>query len=463
MFLSRRPAFLALSLGLILVTAGVSADPLCENIVEQTPRQGDLECVERWIDVEQSWPTGAKQEAKALLNKLRQDAEGLTDAEYYLSVARLVALADNGHTGLSLAAARKAFGLLPIRTFFFGDGLFIVRAATQHRELVGAQVLAIGGLSPEGLMDTMRAYLGGPAESFKSYAHTVLLLSPALLQAAGVSESADQVSVDVRLIGGERRTVDLGIYQGDAQPASYPWRNLHPDPIRGEQDDWISWSPKAGAELPWALQEPSKLFRYRYLPDSRLAHIQFRANISSDDEDIKDFQDELKRRLKADRPRYVLWDQRWNTGGDLSKTADFSRRLHDWLPKDGLVYVATSQATFSAGIYTAFFPEWADDERTVVVGSRAGDRERFWAESRDPIVLPQSDWRIYYSLQMHDLAEGCNDRKRCHLRKKRWKVAVGSFEPDVEIPFLSEHIPAGRDAVYEHVVAAIESDVEATR
>ncbi|MEM8995436.1 MAG: hypothetical protein AAGF23_11675 [Acidobacteriota bacterium] len=442
----------------LLPLAPTAAAPLCEDIVSEVPRQGDLECVERWIDVEKSWPTGAKQEARARLEKLRQDAGTSTFAEYYLGLAELIALADNAHTGLSLAAVRKEFGLLPIRTFFFHDGLFIVRATTGHRELVGAQVLSMGGQSPERLMEIMGKYSGGPVEYFKSYPHSVFFSAPALLHAAGVIESPDRLSLDLQMADGERRTVELGVYAGEKQPASYPWRSLHPEPLEGEEDDWVSWPTVSDAQLPWALQEPTRTFRYRHLPDLRLAHIQFRANASTDDEDIEDFLENLERRLKADRPRYLLWDQRWNAGGDLSKTADFSRRLHDWLPKDGLVYVATSQATFSAGLYTAFFPEWADDGRTVVVGSRAGDRERFWSESRDPILLPQSSWRIYYSTAMHDLAEGCDDRARCHLRKKRWKVAVGSFAPDVDIPLASEHIPAGRDAVYEHVVAAIQGD-----
>ena len=455
-----RRSFAACTLALGLF-AGVAQAELCDGIDITAPRQGDLDCVERWIEVEQSWPQGARAQATTGLAELREDAEQLSDAEYYLRVAELVALADNGHTGLSRGAARAKFGLLPIRNVFFEDGLFVVRATTEHRRLLGAEILDIGGLTPARLMDAMGRYAGGPEESFKAYEHTVLFLSPALLHAAGLTESSDSLTLRLRLADGQEESVELPIYAGDKQPTSFPWRHLNPDPLEGEEDGWVSWPTEIGVELPWALEDPSELFRYRFLADAGLAHIQLRANASSDGQDIKEFLAQLSRRLKTDKPTHILWDQRWNSGGDLSKTSDFARRLHRYLPKHGRVYAATSNATFSAGIYTAFFPEHVDDERTVVIGTRAGDREVFWAESEGPIVLPHSKWRIYYSLGMHDLADGCHDRERCHIRKKRRQIAVGSFDPEVEIPWLSTDAAAGRDVILDHVLSKVGDKMQA--
>lgn len=48
--------------------------------------------------------------------------------------------------------------------------------------------------------------------------------------------------------------------------------------------------------------------------------------------------------------------------------------LHERLPAEGRVYSLVAPTTFSAGIYTAMFPEAAEPERSVLVGARVGDR-----------------------------------------------------------------------------------------
>ena len=78
---------------------------------------------------------------------------------------------------------------------------------------------------------------------------------------------------------------------------------------------------------------------------------------------------------------------------------------------EGKVYVITGNGTFSAGIYTSFYPKAADPERTLIVGEPVGDRTRFWAETNSPFRLRDSGYHIGYALQLHDLAESLFKRE----------------------------------------------------
>jgi hypothetical protein len=122
------------------------------------------------------------------------------------------------------------------------------------------------------------------------------------------------------------------------------------------------------------------------------------------------------------------------------------------------VYVLTGPGTFSAGIYTSFLPKAVDPERTVIVGEHVGDRPRFWAEGGPPFTLRDSKYSIGYSLQLHDLANGCRDPQICHMAQwpESWNVAVGTFEPDWPVSSTFADFASGRDPVMERVLSQIE-------
>ncbi|TPV93195.1 MAG: hypothetical protein B7733_21760 [Myxococcales bacterium FL481] len=463
--MAREPVWWALHAQLLsclfVVTAGCGEEdqtPVCEDILPTTtPREADVSCLDRWLVAERSWPEGAQASAEQALAALSEEAERLSDAEFYLRVSEIVAFADNAHSGLRRAPIRQHFGRLPIRTYWFEDGLVVVRAGPGHTRLLGAKILRIAGLTPTELMAAMQRYSGDTDEGFRVYETNWLFLSPALLFAAGLSPSPAILTLTVQLTAGDQEVIHMVAAPAtESDTDAYPHRLLHPDPLAEESPGWLSWLGEAQTNLPWSLDEPEDLFRYRLMADRDVAHVQFRSNASPGGVEISGFVDQVKRCLKRDRPRYVLWDQRYNPGGSADYTSKLARRLHRWLPRRHHVYVLTSHATFSAGIYTAFYPEWKNDGRTTVVGTRAGDKERFWAEMGPPVVLPETGWGVSYARQMHDVGDGCHDENICNIRRRRLNLAVGSINPDVRIPELASDVLEGRDAVVDWVLSEID-------
>ena len=439
----------------VLVLSGGAREPGGESPAEgdAQSRVEDLEALATWVDGEASFSDEGRRMAHDRIAAIldRGPAEDLPG--FYLQVASVVGLADNGHSNLTTAPV-YGFGLVPVRAFWFSDGLHIVRAKADWSDLLGARIDSIGGVTPGELVRRLDPFHGGTDGHFRQYFATPLLFSPDFLRAAGVTESATDLRLSITAHGEPvTRTVTLQRDRNGPGRGGAGWRALVPaDNAAGG-----AWLGVVRDSLPLFLRDSDQPFRYALIPAIDAGYIQLRSNIDRAGIAIRDFVAQVRDRLESDGPRFIILDNRFNPGGDLTRTADFARELPSLVPSDGKVYVLTSNATFSAGIYTSFYPKATDSQRTVVVGEHVGDRTRFWAESRGPVRLPNTGWTIGQSLQTHDLGTSCTTPD-CHFGSRgraRFDIAVGALEPDVEIGMTFDQYRAGVDPVLGWVTEQI--------
>jgi hypothetical protein len=416
------------------------------------PRAADLRRLDEWIELEQSFTEEGRAAARAAVAGHIARAAELTDAAFYLEVRRIVALADNGHSNVDDTPIFGRFGLVPLRTYWFSDGLYVVRAREAHGALLGARIERVEGRTLAELEERLAAFSGGTREYFRHYGEAHLLLSPALMHAAGLAERPDRLRLGLVDARAEPREVVLEVDPDSSAFRARPWRNLSPRPIEGGAD-WTAFHAP-DVEPPLWLQEESEPFRYVLLADGALAYVQLRGNRDSPGRRIRDFTARTVERLQQDEPRSIVLDNRQNGGGDLTTTADFALELPSFVQPGGRVYVLTGNGTFSAGIYTSFFPKGSDPENSLVVGELVGDRPEFWAEADSPFQLPESGFGIGYALQRHDLLRGCTVLPECHMAQypAHWNLVVSTLAPDWEVPTTFADFAAGRDPVLERVL-----------
>ncbi|NKB90433.1 MAG: hypothetical protein GKS06_19680 [Acidobacteria bacterium] len=439
-----RLAGTVVTLGLVL-TYAAAARPADEPTPTAVDRTAALDELERWLDNEQSFSGATRSEAERLLREYRDTAHAMSEPAFYMAVRRLVALAENGHSNVSTGTIYSRFGLVPLRTYWFSDGLFIVRAHRLHRDLIGLQIRAINGHDIETVERRLMDFHGGSREMFRRYAALPLFLSPAVLHAAGLGEREDVLTLTLSTPYGGARNVEvkLDAALGGTRTGT-PFRLLLSDQLPGE-DDWLVATPGSG-RTPLRLRDPQQRFRHVDLDD--VAYIQFRANIAPR-RGLEDFAERTQERLERSRPSAIIFDNRDNGGGDLTRAAAFALALPDLVAPGGKVYVLTDHATFSAGIYSSFFPESAAPDRTLIVGALVGDFTRFWAESNQRFQLPGTDISIGSALQLHDIGVGCPDSSVCHMTRypAAWNIAIGSLEPEIPIGTTFADFSAGRDPV----------------
>ena len=456
------PVFVILSLAL-LAAAGVFAffmaldrefdvaapdpgfDPP-ESIAEA--RLQDVAYLETFLELERSWTPETRAAADRLHDRLRETASAMSDAEFDLAVAEIVASADNAHTKVREYDRLERYSRLPIRFHIFEDGLFVVRAYQGYEGLIGARVDRIGSASAEEALEIVEHYIGGPEGTERKYA-PYILESPELLHAAGISSNADGVVIDFTMADGEMRPVHFAHpYPPNTDQAIRSVQLLSPIAFSQSQPEWAA-ALRGRGELPLYLQSVIEQVNVSALPDIDGVYIQYWTN-SSGSADLSAFHREARALIQETNPSVIVLDQRFNLGGNYMNTASFMEWLGQALPADGRLYIVTAGTTFSAGISSTARALQAAADRTILIGEPVGDRLQFWSED-NLLVLPNSGIQIKFSTGYHDLTERCLWFRDCFWIDMFYPLAIDDLDPDIHVPLISVNYFAGQDPVLDRI------------
>lgn len=428
-----RPSFLMVAVLLVaLMPAAARADDF----------SGDMPKLREFLDLDTSYSPAERAEAEAAFAKLKASAQNMTPATFQLAVARITALARNGHTLLATGVWQHQFNRVPVRAHFFADGLRVVHAPETMRELMGARVTAIDGHSTDALRAAFGTYYGGREGKRDEWA-PFLLESPALLHAAGLGRSAERSVWEFELANGAKASRELVGAM---------------DPPQGEIFDFFDHSrlvtfaaENAPGAVPFYLSSPGKAFPSTVHSDLDAFHFQLRINKSFYDQKIEAFFAEARATLKKAKPQHVIVDLRLDGGGDLNTTRAFLQALPSLVP--GRIFILTSGRTFSAGISSAGYLKQAAPSRVTIIGEPIGDYLEFWAEG-GLMELPVSKAYVLPATERHNYVTGCPE-KDCHSSIREDPIRVTSLEPDIAAPLTYADYRAGRDPALEAVRKAL--------
>lgn len=433
---------------LVLACAASGGDAQAAH-ADPAARHADVEAFRlRFLDVDRSYSAAHRAEAVRRLAQLDSEAARLSAAAFELELARIVALADNGHTNAAATLRARRYSRVRIRFVPLGTSFFVLRADTVNADLLGAHVVAIDGHPIGEVRDSAHTLFGG-TPTFRDRQVPLFIESPEQMQVLGMASSATAATYRFVLLDG--RTLERRL-EADPPGTSEPFgpsRWLYP----AVPDDHRTWRSLGVPErMPWAFQEPMRIFRMRAAPEIDGMVIQLRANRTTAGEAIDEFLRHATDEIRRARPTNLVLDMRLNGGGDLNTTRDFAESLPSLVP--GRIVVLTSPWTFSAAISTTGYLKQAGGERVTIVGEMVGDRLEFWAEGR-PMTLPNSGFTASVATERHDYRTGCKPFPDCHGSVVRHPISVASLAPDIEAPMTIEAYVAGRDPGMEAVARAL--------
>jgi hypothetical protein len=379
---------------------------------------------------------------------VRADMETMTDAEFQLGLARVLAVIDNGHSNASATRMVQSFPRLPIRSAFMDGELHVLRTLVGHEELLGAEVTHINGVPAMEAAWRFRDAFGGNDPFFISFA-PLLLEAPAYLDAVGLGGGETRyrfVLNDGRV--SERVLAPVAAEEGGSRKFSgdlvMPWQR--------ESDQWIAFAPTGDA---LHLHNPDNGYWLEAMPGLDAAYVSLRMNFDDDSgESLVTFIARAIAELEAISPSVIILDQRFNGGGDLTRTQPLMTAFADIVGPDGQIYLLANGNTFSAGVVNLAMVKEAAPDRTVIVGAQIGDRLQFWAEGWW-YSLKNSGFRARYSTGYYDLQNGCEGIFRCHWGSLHiFPVIVDDLNVDIPAPLTFEAYAAGRDPGLEAIIDA---------
>lgn len=439
------------------------AGPVCADAPQPAPsaksrhdaQLEDLETARNdYVMRSKAFTPEAKRQALDLIAHMEAKAGDISDIDFLVGILKLTALADNGHDFMD--DGEKAWlppKRLPFRMIWFPDGTLVARAAPEQADLLGARVLSIEGMSPDELFSRLGVVVGGN-QNYRTWDAMWLVGLGDVLHNLGLAKSADSLRMTFRLADGRTlaRTIAL-VPPGSIPPGGHAFRLWSPAPLPGEAEK--HWSVAAdAAHAPLYLQDPDAPFRMLELPELDALYVQIRVNFDFEGHAIKPFVASVKQAIETKPPRNLIYDMRFNTGGDIMQTRDLIHEIAAQVP--GRIYVMVGRFTFSAGIVSAAALKHDGGARVTIVGESLGDRLRWWSEGPN-YHLVNSDLYLHPSTGLWDLEKGCKGEPDCY--GDQFDANVGSLVPAIRAPLNAAAWLEDRDPGME----AVEADLAKNR
>jgi hypothetical protein len=314
----------------------------------------------------------SREEFDAFVKKLSDDIPRLGDTQIAVGLMKLARMPGDGHTKIEPAYARhemrQAAG---VRFFLFAEGLFIMAAAPNHADLVGAQVLSIGDHSVDDVLQAMDCILSQDNVMWPKLIGPDLMPNAQILNGLGLVPRPDRLPLRIRDREGRDRAVELAVDSGDPT------------------DAWITARQGAKRPVPLYLKNQKAPYWFEYLAEPKVVYFQYNAVQDDPKESLEKFSQRLFKFINGHDVQKLVIDMRFNGGGNNFLNRPLVRGLVrcDKMNQRGKLFVIIGRRTFSAAMNGA-----TDIEReteAIFVGEPTGSCPNFVGESI-PVALPYS-------------------------------------------------------------------------
>jgi uncharacterized protein (TIGR03437 family) len=379
---------------------------------------------------------------QAAVDNLNAKIGSLTDAEFYVQVAALVAMAGDAHTSIYLAsnsALQNGFQNFPLQFRWLDDGVFVTAASPDYARALSAQLVQVGGVPIDQVMQKMAAIIPHDNDQWVQYMSQQYLTGQQILQGLDIAPAGATTPLTFRTLAGDEFTLSVGT-SGTASVFT-------PSP--------------SGGPLPDYLTKATAYYWEKYLAEERLAYLKY--NVCDDDpaKPFSTFTASFMTILDTDPVDTLVMDFRGNTGGFTSYFQQFGMELAKRLPTLAAnpkfrIYVAIDKGTFSSGMDDAMQFKSSDvpaelqalgtpvdlTGRTIVIGQPTGGKPSGYGNVQ-PFTLPGSRLAGQYSTKLVAAPNGIPDGP--------------SFLPDIRIGMRSTDYFARHDPVLAAILARTEA------
>ncbi len=349
--------------------------------------------------------------------ELRAAIAELADDQVILAMAKIVAMVGDAHTSLRLSQPATGFHYYPLSTYWFSDGLFVVRTTAEHAATLGARVTHIG----ETAADDAR----GAASTVIAHENDAQLdnQSPVVFQLAEVLHFL-----------GLADTKAVGNYQleGKDGPSSVA---LSPVPL-SQSVAWQAAPDPNEVPPPLYLSNLTSNYWYQDLSESKTLYLQYNRCQEMASLPFADFATDVLSFADASKPSRVVIDLRLNGGGNSTITSPLISGLAERpaINDKGHLFVIIGRSTFSSAVLNAL--QLMNNTAAIFVGEPSGGRPNHYGEVKQ-FALPFSGLQVSYSTKYFSYLQGEDPV---------------SLVPDVLVQLSSADYFSGKDPVLDAVL-----------
>lgn len=320
----------------------------------------------------------SKEQFHAAVKSVSDQAPKLSDPQMVIAIMKLMRSLGDGHTGLLSPPPQPDYALaLPLQFYLFKEGLFVIGSDPKYKDLLGAEVLSLGGHTVDEVMKSLDQVISRDNEMWPSQLGPYHMRNLPMLRGLGLVTDIRKVELRIRDVKGVNR---LATVEADAD---------HPNIWNEFPSTWITYAQSLGTPLPLYLKNTVSHYWFEYFPENRVLYFQYNRVLNEKEEPLAKFSERLFKFIEEHEIDKLVIDMRWNNGGNtfLSRPLLYGLIKSDKVNQRGKLFVIIGRRTFSAAQNTSTFFE--RHTNAIFVGEPTGSSPNFVGEET-PFTLPYS-------------------------------------------------------------------------
>ena len=323
-----------------------------------------------------------REQFDAAIRTLDERIPSLARHQIIVEMARIVAMVGDGHTNIAPTRDPKiGFRALPIKLYFFKDGLYVRAATREYANIVGARVIQLGNGSVDQAYSAVRTMIGRDNEMDVKFFAPHLMVMPEVLHALGLITDMEKVSFTFERQGKQRAAVMKPVGVADLLPPDT-------DTTWIAKDGWVDARGSDQSATPLWLRDPNNKFWFEYLANAKTVYVQFNQVGDKETETVEAFSKRLFKFVEDHDVDGLILDLRLNRGGNGALNRPLLLDIiRSKIDQPGKLFTIIGRSTWSAAQFMV-----NDLERftnTVFVGEPTGGKVNSYGDSRR-ITLPNS-------------------------------------------------------------------------
>lgn len=308
----------------------------------------------------------SKQAWNVRVAKLEQAMPTLTENAIQAEFMMLIAALGDSHTMLQPPALFQTG--VPLRLIAWPDGIRVFGIAKEHRDLLGAQLVAVEGVPLAEARKALARVLASDNEGARQAQMPRLLTRPHLLHALGLAEDGETVRYQFATEAGQKHELTLSAGELASDTAF-------------EKPARISVTDQRG--LLW--------HHFEFLADDGIAYVQFNRCASDPKHDLTVFTETVKAATTKVAPKVWVFDLQYNGGGNSALGDKMFAAL---IRRGDRVIGVIGPQTFSSGVLNGMTLKARYG--ATLVGRPTGGKPTHFGEVRT-FALPNSRLVVQYS------------------------------------------------------------------
>lgn len=306
------------------------------------------------------------------LAQIKFKAPSLSKEEMAVEIMWLLALTNDNDCFVHPFQDALNTRILPLKTYFFSNGLYVCDAAEPYTELIGEKIDQIGNLKVEDLFKKLQTVIPSDNEHYQRYQFSLYSQLPNFLIWAGAIESNKEVSIltssNVSKIVAFR---DFSSYLKLDRTLASQVKLENSNVNHYNENYWME-----------DLQDQKSLF------------IQLKAiKDEKEGKTFSEFVKEIEARIKSGKVEKVIIDNRYGGGGNGFKLVGFIKLLREskTINQKGKLFVLTSRST--KGALLEFTSILQLNTKAIIVGEPSGEGPNTVGD-RITVTLPNSKLEV---------------------------------------------------------------------